>query len=275
MIPKQWGSSLRSQSRNPLIIIVIMLFVAAGVVWVSNHFVMTYPGGEFLVVIRAGARAVLTEGFSPYSQQVQSMVATAADDWEAPYLPGRSMFIYPFYILLPAMPVALIGEYTLARTLWIFSAVLTMILLVLVASRLVGWRPKVLSLATAMLFVLFNPYTITAVAAGDFAVIVLLLATLALPGLGAGAGAALPVLRCGIFDAGVQQPAGKSHCMGCSSDPMPDPAQCCYHPNYSTWLSNGRNQPRSFFNPVSILTKGNSGNCFAFGGALLSSGLFR
>jgi hypothetical protein len=157
-----------------------MLFALAGIVWLSYRFSDAYPGGEYLLGVWSGGRILLSEGGSPYSAQVQSMISEMAGDWGPSAHLERHMFRYPFFMLLLAMPITLIGDYLLARTLWMSAAILAIILLAVIVSRLVGWRPRLLSLVAASLLILFNPYTTMAVVAGDFAVITLLLAALAL-----------------------------------------------------------------------------------------------
>jgi hypothetical protein len=171
---------LRSRSRILLILTATMFLVVVAIIWVSYRFSMAYPGGDYFIGVWSGGKAFLTDGLSPYSQEVQTQLAAAASDWDVPPLSSRSQFNYPFYVLLTALPAVLIGDYAFSRTLWIFTAFLVILLLVLSAGRLVGWRPKALSLAAILLFTLLNPYTVTAIVAGDFAVLTLLLAVLAL-----------------------------------------------------------------------------------------------
>jgi hypothetical protein len=177
---KIYGGALRSQSRNLLILAVLAVVVLVAVGWASYHFSRSYPGGERFIEIWIPGRAFLSEGLSPYSTQVQTQTAIVVEDWAVSLSPGVRVFRYPIYTLLLALPVVLVGDYTLARALWIFILVLALLLHVLATGRLTGWRPKILSLAAVLLFALFNPYTLTAIVMGDLAVLTLVLVILAL-----------------------------------------------------------------------------------------------
>jgi hypothetical protein len=171
---------LHAQSRNLLLLAVVVLVTLAGILWGSYRIAVDYPGGDHFVGIWSGMRGFLSEGFSPYSVQVRSQISTTVAGWEASPQPGRSLFNFPFYILLPTLPVAVIGEYTPARSVWISLLVVAVIGLVLTARRLAGWRTRALPFIVALVFALLNPYTITAVITGDFSIITALLAALAL-----------------------------------------------------------------------------------------------
>jgi hypothetical protein len=171
---------LQSQSRNFIFLIAVVLITLAAILWLSYRIVIEYPGGDHFLGIWNGLRGFLSDGHSPYSDQIQSRILEYSSDREQPLLPGRSLFNYPFYILLPVLPVALVGEYALARTLWMAASAFAVILLILIGSRLAGWRPRTLPFIAVILFALFNPYTVTAVITGDFAVFTALLFGLAL-----------------------------------------------------------------------------------------------
>jgi hypothetical protein len=174
---------LRSQYRNKILLITLVLIFMVLVLWSSYQIVVEYPGGDTFIGIWTGMRAFLSEGLSPYNSQIQTRVMTFTGDWGQPALPSRSQFNYPFYILLPVLPVAMIAEYTLARTLWMSLSILVVVLLVLAATHLTGWQPKVLSILAVILFALINPYTVTAVISGDFAVFSTLLVAVAILGI--------------------------------------------------------------------------------------------
>jgi hypothetical protein len=171
---------LLSQQKNLVLVIAVILLILAAIGWISYRAAVEYPRGDTFTGIWSGLRGFLNEGLSPYSSEVQTRVSAVAAGWEATPTPGRSLFTYPIYILLPVLPVALIGEYTLARTLWIFLSIMPVIGLVLMSSRLAGWQPKTLSFLAALLFALINPYTAIAIISGNIALLSTLLVGLAL-----------------------------------------------------------------------------------------------
>lgn len=171
---------MHAQSRNFVILSALGLAAMAVFLWFSYRFVMAYPGGDSLLGLWGSGRAFLTDGLSPYSPESQAQITEAADDWDAPPLIHRSQFNYPFYVLLTVLPVVLIGDYAIARMLWISTAVVAIMLLIPAVNRLAGLQPKALSLAAVVLFTLLNPYTMTVIVSGDHAVFTLLLAALAL-----------------------------------------------------------------------------------------------
>jgi hypothetical protein len=58
---------------------------------------MAYPGGDYFIGVWSGGKAFLTDGLSPYSQEVQTQLAAAASDWDVPPL------IQPQPIQLPIL----------------------------------------------------------------------------------------------------------------------------------------------------------------------------
>ena len=171
---------MRARTRKDWLIPAVILLVTTGLGWAAFRLGEAYPGGEHFIGLWSGGRAFLTEGLSPYSEEVQQQVGEAVRDWGRQPEASRNLFSYPFYALLPALPFVLVSDYSLARLLWAMAGITGLLLTCLAAVRLSGWRPKALSLGAALLFVLFNPYTVTALVTGNLALLTLLLIASAL-----------------------------------------------------------------------------------------------
>ena len=176
---------MRAQSKQTLTIIVLLLALAA-TAWLGWRFVSDYPGGAYFNSLWNGGRGFLTQGVSVYGAEVQAAVTRSAQSWERQPEPWRGLFNYPFYVLLPALPFLMIADYNLARLLWLLAALCALLLTFWAGQRLAGWRLKPLTFAGALLFLLLNPYTVSALVTGDWAVFTLPLVALALLALRAG-----------------------------------------------------------------------------------------
>ena len=53
-----------------IIIIVLIVVVFSGLVWVNIQFAKNNPGGNDFLAYYVGARALIFEGVSPYSEEV-------------------------------------------------------------------------------------------------------------------------------------------------------------------------------------------------------------
>ena len=62
---------------------------------------------------------------------------------------------YPLYSVLMFLPFALFKNYILARALWMTVLEIALVLLSVVSMRLVGWKPKLLTLALFLVFTIF------------------------------------------------------------------------------------------------------------------------
>lgn len=109
---------------------------------VNFQFSKSSPGGTDFLVHWMGTRNFFQTGTSPYSDEtalkIQTMVygrATQAGEHEL-------RVAYPLYSIIFFAPFALIGDFNLARAIWMTLLEICLIGIVIVSFRMTYWKPK-------------------------------------------------------------------------------------------------------------------------------------
>ena len=143
------------KQRNILFIVVIAvaaLAVLALLTWGNYRFALENPGGNDFLVHWMGTRSLVRDGLDPYSDEVAIRIQTAA--YGRPAKPGEHQLrvAYPLYSVVVFLPFALVGDFTLARALWMTLLEVALVLLTILSMRLSRWRVGVFMLALLLLF---------------------------------------------------------------------------------------------------------------------------
>ena len=91
---------------------VILIILASALLLYANYaFVQQNPGGNDFLVHWVGARALLVDGISPYSDEVAERIQTLA--YGRPAQPGEHELrvAYPLYSVLVFLPFAFFSDY--------------------------------------------------------------------------------------------------------------------------------------------------------------------
>jgi hypothetical protein len=121
--------------------VLLLAAALAGLTWSNYRFAQENPGGNDFLVHWVGTRALLVEGISPYSDEVAERIQTQA--YGRPARPGEHELrvAYPLYGEIVFLPFALIGDYTVARALWMTALEAGLLGLAILSLRLTLWRP--------------------------------------------------------------------------------------------------------------------------------------
>ena len=161
--------------------IVFLVASVAALTYANHCFAAQNPGGNDFLPHWVGARAFIFENISPYSDEVAVRIQTLA--YGRPARPGENELgiAYPLYSELLYSPFAMIGDYTLARAVWMTFLEITIILLAILSMRLAGWRPSFWLLPVYLVFSLLWYHGARAIINGNAVIVValLLVATLA------------------------------------------------------------------------------------------------
>jgi hypothetical protein len=149
---------MRNSLRTLLLVLfclVLIVGLGGGLFWGNLKFVRAVPAGVDFFGLWKPAQNLIMQGVMPYDQvntlQVQRWVyGRAALAAEQSY-----QFNMPFYVILLVLPVGWIGDFAIARTLWMVALELVSVGLAGVALQLSGWRPSWFILLLAALFGLF------------------------------------------------------------------------------------------------------------------------
>ena len=145
----------RSNIAQIVILVVLGVGLFAGLTYGNYRYAQTSPGGNDFLVHWVGTRALITEALNPYSDEVALRIQTFA--YGRPAEPGEHELrvAYPLYSILLFMPFALVGDFTLARALWMTVLEAGLVLVTILSLRLVRWKVGLLMLVFLILFSLF------------------------------------------------------------------------------------------------------------------------
>lgn len=149
---------LKNQKNNVLTILlisVVALVVLALLTWGNYRFAQENPGGNDFLVHWVGTRSLVTEGLNPYSDAVALKIQTMAYGRAAQPGEHELRVAYPLYSVIVFLPYALIGDFTLARAVWMTVLEAGLLLLTLLSLRLVNWRISPLMLVLLLVYSLF------------------------------------------------------------------------------------------------------------------------
>lgn len=123
--------------------------------WGNYRFASASPGGNDFLVHWMGTRSLVTEGLNPYSDAVAEKIQKMAYGRLAQPGEHELRVAYPLYSVVVFLPFALIGDFTLARAVWMTVLEVGLILLTLLSLRLVRWKVHPFFLVMLLLFSVF------------------------------------------------------------------------------------------------------------------------
>jgi hypothetical protein len=156
--------------------ILLLLLLLAGFAWITLRFTGDNPGGLSFLTYWQGVRALLVEGESPYSSQVQDQIRIITEAWPVGAVPDLRP-TYPLYAAAFFLPFASLSDYDLARALWVVFLVAALILLAALNLRLAKWGRNWHLLGLYFLFALAWLHSLLPLLDGSAIILVALLLT--------------------------------------------------------------------------------------------------
>ncbi|HKJ40042.1 MAG TPA: glycosyltransferase family 87 protein, partial [Anaerolineales bacterium] len=152
-------------------LLLLAMFILAGLLALNIYLAQTLPGGEQFFLRWSGARAYLLEQIEPYSSTIAERTQNLAYGRQA--FSGEYPYVLndPFYIVLLYIPLALFSDFAIARGLWMLLSEAAMLGLLYSLIRSLEWEPPRWLLAALIIFGLFSYYSLTAFGSGTPAVI--------------------------------------------------------------------------------------------------------
>lgn len=149
----------------------LLLALLGALVSVHVHFTRQNPGGTDFLDYWVAARHFLLQGESPYSQPLildiqRRIYGRPAYAWEDQHRP-----IYPFHFVFLFAPFALVGDYPLARALWMVVNEVLLVVGVLLWLSLLPWKPRPLALGALLLYTLLGYFSVRGLINGNFVVL--------------------------------------------------------------------------------------------------------
>lgn len=162
------------------LIFVLLSFLVVGLTWANYQYALRSPGGNDFLVHWHGARALILDGISPYSDEVATRIQVDAYGKPAEAGEHELRVAYPIYSVIMFAPFALIRDYTVARALWMTVLEVGLILLAIVSLRITGWKPGLGSLLVYLLFTVVWYHAIRPVILGNAVILITLMIASAL-----------------------------------------------------------------------------------------------
>ncbi|MBS1249567.1 MAG: hypothetical protein MAG431_01147 [Chloroflexi bacterium] len=167
----------KSLTRNWIILITIILITVGGLAWGNYRFATQNPGGNDFLVHWVGARALIFEGRSPYSDTVATQIQTIAYGHPAQAGEHDLRVAYPLYSELLFAPFALVENYAIARAAWMTLLEIALVTMTFLSLSLAQWRPNKWILTLCLLFTLIWYHAVRALINGNAVIIIGLLLT--------------------------------------------------------------------------------------------------
>ncbi len=135
-----------------ILLVIGILILLAAMTYGNYRYAMTSPGGNDFLVHWVGTRSLVTEGLNPYSDEVALKIQTMAYGRPARAGEHELRVAYPLYSVVVFLPFALIGDFTMARAVWMTALEAGLLLLVFVSLRLTRWKIHPLLLGLLLIF---------------------------------------------------------------------------------------------------------------------------
>ena len=160
---------MKLQMRTWLIGLILALLT--GYTWATwQFFTRPVPGGNDFIAHLTAWEAYLKHGLNPYSDE--AALYTQQVIYGRPALPNedQNRLTYPFYSIVIHGPFVLVGDYALARAIYMTGLEVALVAGVIMTVKLVGWHPSSLLLALTLGWsILFYPES-RGILLGQFAI---------------------------------------------------------------------------------------------------------
>jgi hypothetical protein len=145
----------RKLGATNITVIFLALIALSALTWTNYQYAQAAPGGNDFLTRWLGTRLFITEGLSPYSDEVAERIQQMT--YGRPANPGEDelRFAYPLYSALVFIPYALISDYSLARAVWMTVLEVALVLLAVLSIRLTSWK---ISLPMVVILLLFSVF---------------------------------------------------------------------------------------------------------------------
>ncbi len=144
------------RSLTPLVVIILLLIILAGMVWTFVHSTGLSISGDGFLVQWIGIHALADGGTSPYSDPVSAQIAQQVHTQTA-FAPGIApKYTSPLYSGLLVLPFALVGDKNISHALWMAAQLIALFAIILISLRVTGWKP---AWYVFLLFALFTSFS--------------------------------------------------------------------------------------------------------------------
>ena len=155
--------------------VILIILVSALLLYANYAFVQQNPGGNDFLVHWVGARALLVDGISPYSDEVAERIQTLAYGRSAQPGEHELRVAYPLYSVLVFLPFAFFSDYEIARALWMTTLEVALIGLAFISLRLTRWKMTIWLLPVFLVFSILWYHSVRPIINGNAVILVALM----------------------------------------------------------------------------------------------------
>jgi len=153
-------------------VVVMLAFVV--LTWANYRFSEANPGGADFLVHYVGARSFIFKGQSPYSEETTYEIQAMVYGREAQSDEHELRVVYPFYSTFLFVPFSMVGNYILARALWMTVLEIAILAIGILLIRLVEWRIRFWLIPFYLVFAIFWYHGLRALINGNAVIMVTL-----------------------------------------------------------------------------------------------------
>lgn len=176
MEQRMTGFSNNSKS-NLLIAFILFILIIGGLVFVNYQYSKNNPGGNDFLVHYIGARSLIYDNLSPYSDAVAEKIQIAAYGHPAQGIEHELRVAYPLYSVFLFAPFSLVNDYVIARALWMTILEIALIVITFQSFQIFDWKPDLKIQAGILLFSLIWYHAVRGIINGNAIILITLLIT--------------------------------------------------------------------------------------------------
>jgi hypothetical protein len=150
----------KSRATVPILFILICIVLLLGVAWGNYRFAKFDISGEGFTVQWLGIHALVTDGADPYSQVITARIQDAVKTQNGFTSGPAPAYTAPLYSGIITFPFALIGDQTIAHSVWMSFQLLAVILILFLCIKLTSWKPAWYILLLFAIFTIFSYHVV-------------------------------------------------------------------------------------------------------------------
>ena len=154
------GALKQPRSLASILVFFLLILLIIGLGWGNYNFAKQDVSGEGFAIQWVSIRSLVTSGISPYSDTNTSEIQKLVQK-ENGFTPGNPpKFTSPIFSGILVFPFALIGEETVAHTIWLTAQLVAFFAIVLVSIKITAWKPAWFIFLLFLLFTIFSYHVV-------------------------------------------------------------------------------------------------------------------
>lgn len=150
----------QSRSLASILLFILSIVLLGGLVWADYRFARSKVAGEGFSVQWISIQSLVKNGSSPYEEQVTTQISEEVPVEYSFSGIGSPKYTFPLYSGFIIFPYTLIGDKTLAQTIWMTIQFILIIVMLVLSLKLSAWKPGWYIFSFFLLFTAFSYHLI-------------------------------------------------------------------------------------------------------------------